>query len=446
MKSFRIGLKPGICTVLLSASMGVINAQTRDSSTLTLSLHDAIRHAKEVNKLVGVLKTEESATALDVKDAWKGVLPRVQSSASYQRYTRVTVFDGVLGDPKGMPKPPTPDAGSLALEAGFNLYAGGRQRAVITDMLHKNELAAINTKEMEATTGLQVALHYLDLIRLYFQERLIMDQIVRARSRSKNIASFYANGKVTKSDVLRADVQLSNLLLSEIANKNDYLASNQKLNTFLNLHPFTKIIPFDTTSLSLQDSMGLVSLLNDYSGTHSILKAQKNIDLQENRTRLARSFDLPAVTLFAGYGFNYPNTIVFPPVAQTIAVGTAGVRVTYDISSIYQNKNRVKSSRLREAALKDQKEWIEDNVRQEANALAIKYNEAINRLSVITKSIEQAETNYNIQYIKYTNQLSLLTDLLEADNLYQESRFNYIQANIAALSIYYRLLFIIGKI
>ena len=67
-------------------------------------------------------------------------------------------------------------------------------------------------------------------------------------------------------------------------------------------------------------------------------------------------------------------------------------------------------------------------------------------MRVIKKSIEQAEANYNIQNIKYANQLTLLTDLLEADNLYQESRLNYIQANIAALSIYYRLLFITGKV
>lgn len=448
MKSFSIGrlLKPGVCIVLLSASLDVLQAQTGHNATLSLSLNDAIRHAKNSNKLVGVLKIEQAATGLDLEDARMGVLPRIHSNASYQRYTNVTVFDGVINDPKGIPKPPGPDAGALSLEAGFNLYAGGRQRAVITDLLYKQELAAINTKEQEANTGLQVALHYLDLIRLYFQEKLIADQIERARTRSKNISSFYTNGKVTKSDLLRAEVQLSNVLLSEITNKNDYLVSNQRLNTVLNLDPYTIIIPSDTVSLYLQDSLELASLLKDFSNTFSILKAQKNIELQENRTKMVKAFNLPAVSLFAGYGFNYPNTMMFPPVAQTIAVGTAGVKVTYEISSLYHNKHRLRSSRLRETALKDQKGWIEDNVKQEAQALAIKYNEAMNRLSVIKKSIEQAEINYNIQNTKYVNQLTLLTDLLEADNLYQETRFNYIQANIAALSIYYRLLFITGKL
>ena len=96
--------------------------------------------------------------------------------------------------------------------------------------------------------------------------------------------------------------------------------------------------------------------------------------------------------------------------------------------------------------LKEQKDWIEDNIQQEAMALVIKYNEAVHRMHVIRKSIDQAEANYKIQNTKYANQLSLLTDLLEADNLYQESRLNYIHANISALSVYYRLLFLTGKL
>lgn len=446
MKIISVILKLGIYPLFFGASVFSLKAQTVDSTTIRLSLNEAIRYAKESNKLIGVLKTEESATRLDLDDAKMGALPRILSNASYQRYSKVTLYEGVLGHSRQIPKPPNANAGALGLEASFNLYAGGRQRYVIKDLKRKGELASINTKELEANIGLQVALQYLDMIKFYFQGHLIKDQITRARTRLKNIDAFYANGKVTKSDVLRADVLLSNVLLSETANKNDYLISNQKLNTLLNLDEFTKIIPVDTTSLSLADSLELERLLKDYSGTYAILKARKNIELQENRTNLAKSFNLPSATLFGGYGFNYPNTLVFPPVAQTFAVGLIGVRFTYDISSLYQNKNKIRSACLRETELKQQKDWIEDNVQQETNALAIKYNEAVNRMQVIRKSIEQAEINYNIQNTKYANQLSLLTDLLEADNLYQESRFNYIQANIAALSIYYRLLFITGKL
>jgi outer membrane protein TolC len=435
-----------ICFLFCVTSVCSLKAQRPDSSAVTLSLQEAVRQAKTSNKAVGALKTEEKAAQADLADARTGSLPRVLANASYQRYTSVTLFDGVLDDPHSIPKPPDPNAGSLGLEASFNLYSGGRQRSLITDMQRKSELAEIDTREQASNIALQVTLRYLDMIRLYFQGQLIKDQVSRAQIRAKNIHAFYANGKVTKSDVLRADVALSNVLLSADANSNDYRISNQQLNILLNLDRSTKIIPLDTASLIRPDSLELEGLSADHSGAYLLLKAQKQIELQENRTKLARSFQLPSIALFGGYGFNYPNTLVFPPRPQTFGVGLVGVRLSYDISSLYQAKNKVRSSVLRETKLKQQQEWLADNVQQETRALTIKYNEALNRLMVTKKSIEQAETNYNIQNTKYANQLALLTDLLEADNLYQESRLNYVQANIAALAIYYRLLFITGKL
>lgn len=432
--------------MLLCATVIGLNAQQVESSTVKFSLEGAIRYAKASNKLIGVMKTEENAAQLDLEDARMGALPRIASNATYQRFTKVTLYKDVLGESHTITKPPNANAGGLNIEAGFNLYSGGRHRAVINDLKHKEELAGINTKEQEANIGLQVALQYLDMVRVYYQEQLIKDQIERAQTRSKNINAYYVNGKVTKSDLLRAEVLLANALLSETANKNDYLISNQRLNTLLNLDECTKIIPVDTALLVLPDSLEFEAMLKDLSGTYSIIKAGKNIELQKNRTVLAKSSNLPTVTLFGGYGFNYPNTLVFPPQAQTVAVGMAGVRVTYEISSLYQNKNKVRASAIRETELKQQKDWIEDNIVQEVKALAIKYNETAKRMLVIKKNIEQTEANYNIQNMKYANQLSLLTDLLDADNLYQESRYNYIQAHIAALSIYYRMLFITGKL
>ena len=71
MKTFSMGklLKTGIYTICFLASIGSLKAQSGDSTILKLSLYDAIRSAKESNKLVGVLRTEESATKLDLEDS-----------------------------------------------------------------------------------------------------------------------------------------------------------------------------------------------------------------------------------------------------------------------------------------------------------------------------------------------------------------------------------------
>jgi outer membrane protein TolC len=150
--------------------------------------------------------------------------------------------------------------------------------------------------------------------------------------------------------------------------------------------------------------------------------------------------------LYSAYGLSYPNTIFFPPVDQAYSIGFVGLKIQYNISSRYQNKNKVSAGKIRLEELHYVQKNINDNVRQEAGSLLIKYREALNRISVNEKSIEQARVNYKIVSAKYYNQLALLTDLLDADNLYQESKFNLVQSQTSALFIYYQLLYTSGKL
>src|SRR5690606_38935036 len=181
-----------------------------------------------------------------------------------------------------------------------------------------------------------------------------------------------------------------------------YLISSQKLQTLLGMNVHTKIIPKDTTSLYRPEIEEVKMLLTDYSKAFLLLKADKGIQLQENRSKLTESVNFTSINLIAGYRLTYPKTLVFAPQPQTVGVGFLGVKATYDISTLYKNTNKVKASHIRENVLKVQKEWVEDNLLQEVNALIIKYEEAINKMAVIEKSIEQAQINYDIQNAKYT--------------------------------------------
>lgn len=113
---------------------------------------------------------------------------------------------------------------------------------------------------------------------------------------------------------------------------------------------------------------------------------------------------------------------------------------------MYQNKNKVAASKLRITGAEIQQKAITDNVSTDLKSYLIKYQESLNRIAVDQRSIEQAQVNLRIVNTKYFNQLALLTDLLDADNLFVESRFNLIKAQTDALAIYYHLLYTAGKL
>jgi outer membrane protein len=101
---------------------------------------------------------------------------------------------------------------------------------------------------------------------------------------------------------------------------------------------------------------------------------------------------------------------------------------------------------MRVKELELQQEAYSDQVRAGIRSYYIRYAEALRRISVNERSVAQAQANYRIVNTKYLNQLSLLTDLLDADNLYQESRLNLVKAQTDALGIYYHILYTTGNL
>ena len=60
-------------------------------------------------------------------------------------------------------------------------------------------------------------------------------------------------------------------------------------------------------------------------------------------------------------------------------------------------------------------------------------------MRIAQQNIGQATENYRIVNSTYFNQLSLLTDLLDADNQLLQSRFDLVTAQVLAATQYYQL-------
>ncbi|SHN10849.1 TolC family protein [Chitinophaga sp. CF418] len=416
-------------------------------SVYKVSLRDVLELAKQKNRQINIAQTEQDAVDADLRDAQLSKLPLVNINSSYQRFSKVTLYDGGLSDGHSIKRPPTPNSAALGVESAVTIFAGGRQNAAIREQQIRKDLASLNTLDLSGNIFLQAISAYLNIIRLQEQDTVIIEQIKRAETRVKNIETLFRNQKVTRSDLLRAQLILDNQRLSREQNENDLAIAISRLDVLLDLPRHTQIIPTDTVNGEKPGTASLRDLVNSARETsYAILRSQQQLKLQENRIKAIKGAYLPTLQLYSAYGVNYPNNLVFPPVDQAYSVGFIGVKAQYSLSSLYHNKNKEKAAKLRLNALQTQESAIRDDVDQEANALYIKYGESLNRITVAESSIEQASANYRIVSAKYFNQLALLTDLLDADNLYLESKYNLIKSQTDALAFYYRLLYTSGKL
>src|ERR1700710_2795449 len=174
--------------IVLALTIFILNpmiapAQAQAGNSYKLSLAEAVQFAKSQNKWVQAAGIEENAAGEYRKDAYHAALPTINVNGSYQRFSELTLFNQGLSHSTTIPLPPTPNSAALGVEALFNIYSGGRQRALQKEETSRLNLAKLNTLDQSGSIALQTANQYLDLVRLNDLEKFILDQLKRAQTR-----------------------------------------------------------------------------------------------------------------------------------------------------------------------------------------------------------------------------------------------------------------------
>jgi outer membrane protein len=421
--------------------------QTEAPKVVLLSLKEAIEIGKSNNAAVQIASIARLVADEDVKDSKNMAMPNVNTNGTYQRFSKLTLFEDGLGGAKSVNRQPSPNGVLLGMDLSFNIYSGGHTKAIIKEQKIKRIISEINLEDRQGNAALLVCELYMALVEQYSLRKLTDDQIERAETRLKTINTLYKNQRVTKSDVLRAELMLSNILLARQENVNNITILNNKLNIALNLNEKSYISPTDSANMIKPDLIDVNKIAyNGETNSYQLKLAKADIETQIAKKEEVHSAYMPVLSFISAYNFTYPNYLFFPPVDQLYSIGYIGLKVSYNLSSIYQNKHKVAAAILRMSESQLRMKSVSDNTREYIQSLVIRYGHSLHKIDVIDKSIEQARANYKIVSTKYQNQLALLTDLLDADNLYQEARFNLVHAQIEATIIYYNILYSTGKI
>jgi outer membrane protein TolC len=420
------------------------NAQ-QTPNAYALSIQDAVRLAKEKNNTVSAARMGLEASAASLAEVKSHVLPHLDVQASGKRLSNVTVYDHGFTESESLPPPPASYQANAGIEAAFNLYSGGKHEASIKQFEAKEHLADIHVKEREGSIALETVQHYLEILRLSKLDSLYKEQVGKEKIRLKNINSLYKNGKVTRSDVLRAEMNLSDREYQKKENESTIAINQKRLAILLNLPIETNIVLTDTV-LSTAEPVIETENGRDAASAYSVQQASQNIVLQEAVIREARSNYYPSIELMAAYGYNYPNYLRYPYVPQYYAVGFVGFKMSYSLSSLYQNNHKVKAERMHLEEIKYNEQAAKDNVLLELASIGIKMDDMHDKAALAQKEIAQAEANYKIVTTKYFNQLALLADLLDADNLYLQTKYNLVEAQIMLQYYNYQSLYTKGKL
>ncbi|MBE4948604.1 TolC family protein [Chryseobacterium culicis] len=412
-----------------------------------LSLQQAVEIGLKNNKNIQISHLKQEMSVTKEKDLKMEKLPDIEFHTSYNQVTnlfqhqngvfnKATKYDIING------------MYDFTLSASIPVYMGGKIKNTEKKAAIDTEISALRTHMDERQLKMSIITAFLQIHHLKEQQSLINDKMKEDSVNIKQVKALKANGVVTVNEVLRTSLQLSNHKMSWTELDNDIQIAEHKLKTILSLpenqemHVNTENLISDKAEIPYVDELTQVALTKN----ESVEITHKNLSLKELDQKITKANYLPKITAGGEYFLKYPNMMFFPPEPYAYRLGMVGINLTYPIENLYKNKYKMQEARENINLAHLQIEENEENVRHNVYEAYKKFEETDQKVKIAEEAINQAKENYRIVRTKYANKLSLITELIDADNSYLEAESNLISVKINRQLKYYQLQYTIGNL
>ena len=155
---------------------------------------------------------------------------------------------------------------------------------------------------------------------------------------------------------------------------------------------------------------------------------------------------LPKIGIKAAWTIDGPILVEVPPINRNLSYWYVGVGVSYNLSSLFKSNKSLSKSRAAVRTATERVEAAGENVSLQVHADYVCYLEAYEELKTQQKSVELAERNYRTVFTRYSADMALITDMIDAANSRLDAQQRLVNARINIIYCYYKLLFTSGTI
>ena len=345
-------------------------------------------------------------------------------------------------------KAPIPHFGNtLSLNITQPVYTGGAVTSAIELAELKSTAARYATDLRRDNIRLQLTGFYLDIYKYNNLRIVVESNIAAAQKVLQEMRARYEQGTALQNDITRYELLVSNLELQLVRINNTIDILNTNLVTTAGLPDGTVIIPDSTILAKSLPKDGVVLWQAEAeANSPSLSLARSEVDISRKAESLVRSERLPKIGLQAGWSIDGPILVEVPPINRNLSYWYVGVGVSYNISSLYKNNKSLSRSHAATRRAIEQLDATHENVMLAVNADHVRYLEAYEELKTQQKSVELAERNYRTTSTRYSADMALITDMLDAANSKLDAEQQLVNARINIIYYYYKLLFTTGKI
>lgn len=434
-------LLTGLLSVVLLGAGVCAFGQNPSVTTLEQLFESAERNSAQLRPS---FSAEEEANQ-EIRVARAGRLPDINASLSFSYIGDGFTTKRNFSDYQ---KAPIPHYGNaLSLSVNQPVYTGGAITSGIQLAELKLTASRYATELQRDNVRFQLTGFYLDIYKYTNLRTVVENNIAQARKVLGEMQARYEQGVALQNDITRYELLVSNLELQLVKINNTIDILNNNLVTIAGLPDGTVIVPDSAILDKSLPSQSETSWQSEASVNSPMLKlAQSKVDISRKAEDLTKSERLPKIGLQAGWSIDGPILVEVPPINRNLSYWYVGVGVSYNLSSLFKTNKSLSRSRAATVHATDELTAARENTELAVRADYIRYLESYEELNTQQKSVELADRNYNTVFTRYSADMALITDMLDAANSKLDAEQQLVNARINIIYYYYKLLFTSGKI
>lgn len=399
-----------------------------------LSLEEAVAAGLEASPGLHASRMKVESTAAKSREIEAGRLPSFKFGGGYTRLSEVPPFEVTL------PISPNPIVVSQNYFNNFNLRLGVQQPlftgfrlqagAESARMLEKSAGQDLEKDRAEFIFAVKNA--YWGLARAREFEKIVEENIRQVEEHLKDVRAFFTQGLLTKNEVLRAELELSNTELLRLDTRNAAEVALTSLDSLIGL-PLDTDVDLTTSAESQASRLPAVedpSIEAALADRPELKSADFRIRASELGVKTARAGFYPQVFLSGNYYYLRPNPRFMPARDKFNGTWDVGISVSFDIWNWGQTKSQTEQAKAQLAQARDARKLLEDQAVLEVTQCRLTLARANEKVRVAGQAVGQAEENLRMTRERFKQGVALNTEVLDADVALLQARMNRTQAAI----------------
>jgi len=427
----------------LAVAIALVMPLVAWSQERPLSLEEAVTAGLEASPSLHASRMKVEASAARAREVAAGRLPSLRLGAGYTRLSEVPPFEVTL------PISPNPIVVSQAYFNNWNLrlsvqqplFTGFRLEAGTASARLLERSAGQDLAKDRAELVFAVKSAYWGLARARQIEDVVAETAGQVREHLKDVRALFEQGLVTKNEVLRTELQLSNAELMAIDARNGVDMARTSLATLIGW-PVDAEIVLVTTAESLASrapddgpaaggpAANRTLIDTALAARPEIKAAELRIQASEAGVKAARAGWYPQVALAGNYYYLRPNARYMP--AQDVFHGTwdVGLSVSFDLWNWGQTKSQTEQAKSQLAQARDAHKLLEDIAVLEVTQSRLALTQAREKLRVAGQAVGQADENLRTFRERFRQGVALNSEVIDAELVLFQAKVARTQAAI----------------